>query len=199
MQEMGARTAGFIYGNPDLKPEKSKNYELGIEGEKGKSFGKLSYFVNDVTNLIKATEIKGTSDYTYENVYKADISGVEFEIGQHLDDKFLIKLSHTYLDAIDGTTKARLTKKAQNQGSIQLHYDNIQQNGISAVLWHTWVQDYKYSESVTKNYKLWNISVNKKWNDQLDSYIRVDNIFNKKDYDLNMWGSLLRVGMTVKL
>lgn len=200
MQEMGAPLAGYIYGNPNLKPEKSTNYEVGLEGEKGKTFGKVSYFVNDVTNLIKAELIEGsTSDYTYVNVNEADINGLEFEVGQHLNNKFMIKFSHTYLDATDGNTHERLTGRAQNQGSLQLHYDNVQENGISAVLWHTWVQDYKYSTTVTKNYNTWNLSVNKKWNDRFDSYIRVDNIFNKKDYDINMWGSLVRVGMNMKL
>ena len=41
-----------IHGNPDLQPEKALNFDLGIEAERGKSFGKLTYFHNKVDDLI---------------------------------------------------------------------------------------------------------------------------------------------------
>jgi len=193
-----------VIGNPDLKPERSTNYEFGIEGEQGNSFGKLSYFSNDVKNLI-TTINTGGSTYTYENVDKADINGVELELGQKINDKFSVKMSYTYLDAIDGTSKERLSGRAKHQGTVQLRYDNSKEHGVSAVLWNSWAQDYWYDSGTSssapynKSFNTWNVSVNKKWNDQLTTYAGVDNIFNKKDYDLNIWGSLIRVGMTLKL
>ena len=39
-------------GNPDLKPEESKNWDISYEGEWGKTFGKLTYFHNDIENMI---------------------------------------------------------------------------------------------------------------------------------------------------
>lgn len=203
MSAMAPMFSGYVVGNPNLKPEESKNYEISLEGEKGKTFGKLTYFNNDVTNLITSVAVNPaspyTSNYTYVNVNKADIKGVEIEVGQQLDEKLMLKLSHTYLDATDGDTHQRLTLRAKNQASVQLHYDDVSKTGISAVLWHTWAQDYLDSASKKHDYKLWSVSVNKKWNDDVDTYIRVDNIFNKKNYDLNIWGSLVRMGVTMKL
>ena len=200
-----------VTGNPDLKPEKSTSYELGIEGEKGSTFGKLTYFVNDVTNLI-STESKMTVipvpgqspirrfDSTYLNEDKADIDGIEFEIGRHLSDKFMLKMNYTYLDAT-GTTGQRLEGRAKHQGTVQLHYDNVHENGISAVLWNEWKKDYLYSSSsnISKTYALWNVSVNKKWNENFSSYIGVNNIFNKKDNELNFLGAAVQAGMTFRL
>lgn len=196
-----------VTGNPDLKPEKSNSYELGIEGEKGKNFGKLTYFVNDVKDLITTdttvTFVPGVgmrADSTYLNEDKADIDGIEFEIGRRLSDKFTVKMNYTYLDAT-GKTGQRLEGRAKQQGTFQLHYDNIRQNGISAVLWNEWKKDYLYSSSshINKTYALWNVSVNKKWSDTFSSYIGVDNIFGKKDTELNLLGAMFRAGVTFKI
>ncbi|MGL5514927.1 MAG: TonB-dependent receptor plug domain-containing protein, partial [Sporomusa sp.] len=182
-----------VTGNPDLKPEKSTSYEVGIEGEKGRTFGKLTYFVNDVTNLITTKTNMGyvpgvgmTAESTYLNEDSADIDGFEFELGRHLSDKLTLKMNYTYLDAT-GTTGQRLEKKAKHQGTVQLHYDNVRENGISAVLWQEWKNDYLYSstDNISKTYSLWNISVNKKWNDSFSSYVGVENIFNKKDDEMH--------------
>ena len=141
--------------------------------------------------------------YTYKNVDKAEINGVELELGRKISDKFSVKMSYTYLDAIDGKSKGRLSGRAKHQGTVQFRYDNSKEQGVSTVLWNSWAQDYWYddggSTAYNKNFNTWNISVNKRWNEQFQTYVGVDNIFNKKDYDLNIWGSLIRVGMTVKM
>ncbi len=203
---MGGMTV-HVTGNPDLKPEKSTSYELGLEGEQGSTFGKLTYFVNDVTDLIstktKVSFVPGVgmrADSTYLNEDKADIDGVEFEIGRHLSDKLTLKLNYTYLDAT-GKTGQRLEGRAKQQGTVQLHYDNSREDGISAVLWNEWKQDYLYaaSSNTNKTYALWNVSVNKKWNEHFSSYVGVENIFNKKDIELNLLGAMIQAGMTFKL
>ena len=208
--EMTKRMAGMtvhVTGNPDLKPEKSTSYELAIEGEKGNTFGKLSYFVNDVKDLIstntKVSFVPGVgmrADSQYLNEDKADIDGVEFEIGRKLTDKLTLKLNYTYLDAT-GTTGQRLEGRAKQQGTVQLHYDNTRENGISAVLWNEWKKDYLYSsdDDIHKTYALWNVSVNKKWNENFSSQLGVKNIFNKKDAELNLMGSMVHAGMTFTL
>lgn len=191
-----------VIGNPDLDPEKSTNYEIGIEGELGKSFGKLTYFVNDIKDLINTVNTGGYT-YTYENVEEAEINGIELEIGRQIAAKLVAKMSYTYLDATDVENDTRLSGRAKHSGTVQLRYDNVKEKGISTVLWNSWAHDYWYApssgDSYNKNYNTWNISVNKKWNQYLESYIGVDNIFNEKDYDLNIWGSIIRAGLTIKL
>lgn len=191
----------FIYGNPNLKPETSKGYEFGIEGERGNIFGKLTYFTNDVKDKIISQRIMAPPSppyFTYVNINKAKIDGVEFEAGQRINNKFSVKLTYTYLDAIDGKTKARLTGITRQQGTVQLRYDK-KETGISAVLWNAWFGDYLAVSNNNYTFNTWNVSVNKKWNDSFESYIGMDNITNKKIYDLNIWGSMLRAGITMKL
>ncbi|MTI60301.1 MAG: TonB-dependent receptor [Firmicutes bacterium] len=191
-----------VNGNPDLKPEESTTYEIAIEGEKGKYSASVSYFINDVKNLI-TTVNTGAYTYSYENLDKAEINGVETELGRQISTNLSAKITYTYLDAVDGESNERLSDRARHSGTVQLRYDNNKKNGVSVVLWNSWAADYWYVPSdddpYNKNYNTWNISLNKKWNQNLESYISVDNIFNEKDYDLNIWGSIIRAGFTVKL
>ncbi len=204
MQPMSGMPA-YINGNPDLKPEESTNYEVAVEGERGKAFAKASYFNNDVKNKITSTVIKATPpmEMQYINIDRAEIKGMELEFGQHLTDNWLIKVSYTQLDPINTKTKEQIVGTARKQGTIQLHYDDRKQNGISAALWNSWSNDFYQTDSSnvkrTYSFNTWNVSVTKEWNENFQTYIGVDNIFNKKVYDLNIWGSLLRVGLTVKL
>lgn len=150
--------------------------------------------------MIKATP---PMEMQYINIDRAEIEGMELEFGQHLTDNWLIKVSYTQLDPINSKTKEQIVGTARKQGTIQLHYDDNKQNGISAALWNSWSNDFYQTDSSnvkrTYSFNTWNVSVTKEWNENFQTYIGVDNIFNKKVYDLNIWGSLLRVGMTVKL
>ena len=86
-----------ILGNPDLKSEKSKSYDLSIEKDFGKATGKLSYFYNDVTNLIDLTGSGVQKEY--QNIQKAVIQGMEAEYTRPLTEKLSWSNSYTYLDA----------------------------------------------------------------------------------------------------
>lgn len=207
---MGSMTVN-VTGNPDLKPEKSTSYELGIESEKGRNFGKVTYFVNDVTDLISTDMTMGfvpgvgmVATSTYLNEDKADIDGIELEFGRYLSNHFTVKMNYTYLDATD-TVGERLTGRAKHQGTVQLHYDSKTANGVSAILWNEWKDSYYYGDDSTTNEKImksfarWNVSVTKQWNENFSTYLGVDNIFNKKIDELNMLGAMVQAGMTFKL
>lgn len=38
----------YWIGNPDLKPEKSVNFDISLEGENNKTFAKVSLFHNEI-------------------------------------------------------------------------------------------------------------------------------------------------------
>ncbi|MDL2281153.1 TonB-dependent receptor [Selenomonadales bacterium OttesenSCG-928-I06] len=189
-----------VQGNPDLKPEKSTSYELSLEGEKGKTFGKVTYFMNDVKDLITTnmTRVGMTYYSTYENEDEADIDGIEFEIGHYISDKFTLKANYTYLDAT-GTDGSRLTGRAEHMGTVQLHYDDNRKNGVNVIFWNEWRKNYLSSvTNSNKSYTMWNLAVNKKWNDKFSGFFGIDNIFDKKDPELSIYGAIVRTGVTMK-
>lgn len=193
-----------LTGNPNLKPEKSKSWDLGVEAEFGKGYGSLSYFDNDVDNLIasipKGTDSNGHSLYRYENVNKARIKGLENTLGYRFNDTLEFKVTSTLLDAKDTSAGKDLTQRARLSQIYQLIYDDHKDTGWSAVLWNQ--LDYKFvtgkawesGESVKKSYSLTNFSLTRKVNKDTRVYGSVQNIFDKKDADCDLDGRFWSIG-----
>lgn len=183
-----------VEGNPDLQPEETISYDFSIEADKGKNFGKLTYFNNKVTNLI-TIEALDASGYNnrYINIGKAQINGIELELGHRFNDRWTIKFTHNYLDAMDKIANERLNNRAKNTSTIQLIYDDHKDDGISAVLWDQFSNDYRYDDE-NYTYNTLNFSINKKWGNGFSTFAGVDNILNKEVDDLYIDGRLWRLG-----
>lgn len=193
-----------LTGNPNLKPEKSKSWDLGVEAEFGKGYGSLTYFDNDVDNLIasipKGKDGNGHKLYRYENVNKARIKGLENTLGYRFNDTLEFKVTSTLLDAKDTSAGKDLTQRARLSQIYQLIYDDHKDTGWSAVLWNQ--LDYKFvtgkawesGESVKKSYSLTNFSLTRKVNKDTRFYGSVQNIFDKKDEDCDLDGRFWSIG-----
>lgn len=190
---MGGQTVN-VYGNPDLKPEKSTSWDISFEAEKDNNFGKLTYFNNDVKNLITTKQI-GSSyyDQRYINVDEAEIDGVEMEIGRNLDDKWTIKATSNWLDATDKVSGDRLDNRSKNMTTLQLLYDDHDDWGYSAILWQQWANKYHYDDN-DYNFTTTNFVLNKKFGEGNRVYAGIDNIFDKKINDIGLDGMIWRLG-----
>ena len=202
--EMGRGNWVHLTGNPNLKPEKSKSWDLGVEAEFGKGYGSLTYFDNDVDNLIasipKGKDSNGHNLHRYENVNKARIKGLENTLGYRFNDTLEFKVTSTLLDAKDTSAGKDLTQRARLSQIYQLIYDDHKDTGWSAVLWNQ--LDYKFvtgkawesGESVKKSYSLTNFSLTRKVNKDTRFYGSVQNIFDKKDVDCDLDGRFWSIG-----
>lgn len=204
--DMEMRRGNWVHltGNPNLKPEKSKSWDLGVEAEFGKGYGSLTYFDNDVDNLIasipKGKDSNGHKLHRYENVNKARIKGLENTLGYRFNDTLEFKVTSTLLDAKDTSAGKDLTQRARLSQIYQLIYDDHKDTGWSAVLWNQ--LDYKFvtgkawegGESVKKSYSLTNFSLTRKVNKDTRVYGSVQNIFDKKDEDCDLDGRFWSIG-----
>ena len=207
-----ARMDVHIIGNPNLKPEKSFNFDIGIEAERGKTSGKLSYFHNKVEDLIDKNPVitplpgfppRVLATGTYQNIDSATIQGIELEAKQDLGSGFALRGLYTYLDAQDDKKNTRLMGRARHKASLQLSYDDPR-HGWNATLWQDWLTDYRYTERTrgvdvqkSASIGLMNFVVTKKFNDQFSAYLGVDNIFDKESdalaYDGRIWRGGVRM------
>lgn len=196
-----------IWGNPDLEPEKSLNWDAGLEGEWGKAFGKVTYFHNSVTDLIDTDplpEEDGIKQVRYKNIHEATIQGVETEIGYHVNDHWTVKGTWNYLDAWNDSENIRLEDRSKYYGTVQLRYDTENPYGISGIFWYEYANDYFYKDSDTNNYitmgyyGLFNLSVRKSWGENLSAYVGVDNIFDREVPELYLGGRGWRTGVEWK-
>ena len=207
-----ARMDVQINGNPNLKPEKALNFDLGFEMEKDKTFGKITYFHNKVDDLINIDTVMSRlpgfpprvlATGTYRNIDSATMQGVELEARQALGGGFSVRGLYTYLDARDDKTGERLAGRPYHKASLQLSYDDAK-HGWNATLWNDWTAGYRYGETVGRRtvYKdaslsILNFVVSKKINDHFSAYLGVDNIFDKESDALAYDGRIWRGGVNM--
>lgn len=195
-----------VLGNPNIKSEKSKNYEAAIEGEAGIFMGRISYFYNDVKDLIDTTIVTCPPDtgagwrcYQYENIAKAEMQGIEFEGGAKFTDELSLRASYSYLDALDKKKKTRLENRPRNKIVAKGAYQN-KRSGFSANIWWEYVDGLLWQAApvIEKEYGLWYASLAKDITKNIEIYAGVDNLFGKKDNDIPIIGSFYYAGMKIK-
>lgn len=105
------------FGNPDLKPEKSDSYELGLDGKlAGLELG-ATVFVNHIRDLIDYAP----PDYLPANVNKARITGLSLKAGGALIDRDTrFKANLTWQDPKNDETDQLLRRRARVFGGLHL-------------------------------------------------------------------------------
>lgn len=193
-------------GNPNLRPEESKNWDLSYEGEWGKTFGKITYFHNDIDNLISTRTVSGR--HGYNEYYNIDgttkTHGVELTLGRKLSRDLDVKVTSNWTSASNKVASAEssahgVDDSADNITTLQLAYDDHRAYGYNATLWEQWVHDYYESDSSqTYSYNTLNFVINKKYGDAVRLFAGVDNIFNKKIDAIYLDGRIWRTGIEFK-
>ena len=137
--------------NPNLKPEKSKQWEGGFEGITGPLEWRLTAYRNDIEELIQSE-----SNYPYQNynVGEATIKGIEFT-GEMDTWIFHHTLSLQYLDARNNKTHERLDRRARQQAKYQVDW-NIEE--LEMGLTYNYIgqrtdKDYGVYDPAIKGYK----------------------------------------------
>lgn len=110
---------GTTKGNPNLKPEESKQWEIGIEGKTGPLFWQLNRYHNDINNLIDYKY--GNPISTYENIGKAEIKGLEW-VGEVDTGIFHHQITYQYTDPRDKEKDEVLLRRAKQQVKYQLDW-----------------------------------------------------------------------------
>lgn len=105
------------FGNPDLKPEKSDSYELGLDGKlAGLELG-ATVFDNHIRDLIDYAP----PDYLPANVNKARITGLSLKAGGALIDRDTrFKVNLTWQDPKNDETEQLLRRRARVFGGLHL-------------------------------------------------------------------------------
>ncbi|MTC60714.1 TonB-dependent vitamin B12 receptor BtuB [Providencia rustigianii] len=107
-------------GNPNLKPEESQQWEIGLEGISGPLFWQVNAYHNDIDNLIAYKS--GSLFNTYENIGKAEIKGIEW-VGELETGIFHHQLTYQYIDPRNKETNKVLERRAQQQIKYQLDWN----------------------------------------------------------------------------
>jgi len=165
------------YSNPNLRPEKSKGYELSYEQEFGDDTAiKLTYFKNKKTDAI-AMDYSLAPNYQYMNIEKSSSEGVEFEIKHDLGNGFTVIGNYDYLDAMNDKTNTRLNYSARNTYTAKLMWTEPVKQEWNITAWNKWYSDYR-ADSEDHSINTFNFVVNKRWGDKYRAYAGIDNLFD---------------------
>lgn len=136
-----------IFGNPDLKPETNLSFEAGLEYSHGIWSARAMVFQNDLDNLIQEIcyedcHLPIGAKWTYMNVNKARIRGIELGGGVELPWNLRLDANYTYIDPIDRTTGLRLPERSQHAVNATLGWSPIEGLTTSLRAQYLSAQDY---------------------------------------------------------
>ena len=169
-----ARLGWYWQGNPNLKPEKSLNFDVSIEGENKNTYSKLTVFRNNIKNYITAyntghvldfhTDLNENTErgiykflyapdmiYSFKNIGKAEITGLEWELKQKLSNKWKARLGYTFLHAVNKSNPdmpRQLLDKPSHKVGIGVDYED-EKTGWSGSLWADYYINMLDSNSVS--------------------------------------------------
>ncbi|MDR2189513.1 MAG: TonB-dependent receptor [Azonexus sp.] len=106
-------------GNPNLKPEQSRNREIGLTWDNGVHHISAVYFHNRVGNLIDWVSDPVSFIGTYENIGKARLQGTTLSYAGQFGD-WRVKAAYDRLDAEDSETGFKLGHRARDKGLFGL-------------------------------------------------------------------------------
>lgn len=167
--------------NPDLQPEKSKQWEGGFEGLTGPLAWRLTAYRNDVNSLIQ-----GESSYPYRNynVGRALIKGVEFT-GEMDTWIFHHTFNLQYIDARNKETHQRLDRRARQQLKYQLDWqvEKLDMGVTYQYIGQRTDKDYGTYENVSLGgVSIWDLTASYPITSHLSIRGRIANLFDK-DYE----------------
>lgn len=113
---------GWAKGNPNLRPEKARNFEAGFETNLSATDIGISYFHSRLKDMISWT-VDTSGVWMPQNINRAIIQGVEFKAERNLLENLKLKLFYTFLRARDREREEYLIYRPKHKLNLILEYD----------------------------------------------------------------------------
>ncbi len=164
-----------FFGNPDLKPEKSRGFDLELEGalfDKRVTVG-VSYFNQKYRDLIDYD----FTTYTAQNIGKAEVKG--FRVSSHLRplSGLEVALTYTNLDAYDRQTGQPLTRRPHHKVVLRSVYEHGRATAGAEYIYVSGRFD-SASDRNLRPYNIVNLFGQYRLTRNLALFYRAQNIFN---------------------
>ena len=177
----------FQYGNPNLRPERSKGWDIGVRQSlfDDRASVDCTYFRNDLTDLI----LFDFGTFSLQNVGAARTTGIELTAQWRVSSTTRLWANYTYLDATNLDTDAQLVRRPRNKVSL----------GLTRPLWRnrgTLNLDMVYTgprldtrNVVLGDYTLVNLSARYPVRDHWNVFVRGANLLDQKYEQVNGYGT----------
>jgi outer membrane receptor for ferrienterochelin and colicins len=177
----------IVHSNPDLKPEESVGYQLGLDYRCSERISlTTTLFRNEVDDLISYwTQTVGGKKHMYwYNIGKARTSGAEFGLEALLSEKLKGTLGYTYLQTENVETGQELVERPRDLITAKLDWGapygfQVQLTGIYT--------GERYGDAANTEtldaYTTVNLNMEKRLNDKYTVYMKGENLLNEGDID----------------
>lgn len=172
-----------MFGNPDLKPEDSTNYELSFSKKISNISGSITLFNNEIKNLI-AWASPDWIVWAPVNINKASIMGAEANVEIAIADYLVIKAGYTCMNAVDSTTKDQLVYRPRNEANAGVTISLPSKTKINLTGQYVDVRYYSSGAAPLKSYYLFNCSVMQEITKNMDIRLNVNNVLDNVSYEL---------------
>ena len=161
--------------NPDLKPETSEAYDIGITVRNTDATGEasLTYFDQDTTNLIDFSFGIGG----YENNAAATSNGLEFDANYLLTDWLKTSISYAYIDAKDGSG-AMLIRVPRHSGDVAFAFNS--DGRFSSTLLLRYNGEEQDPNGIVDAWTRVDLSGRYTLSDSIEVYARIENLFDEQ-------------------
>ncbi|WP_417239297.1 TonB-dependent receptor plug domain-containing protein [Celeribacter halophilus] len=182
-EQFGYAPDGQYEGNPDLKPESSLSYELGVDLEFADGTGEIgaTLFYNEVEDLIQSA---GSSSENLDGT--STRKGVELTANWQVADWLMLDASYTYTNAkdSDGTP---LTRRPEHEFLLNASMSAFQDQGtLSASLRHVansydqeWWESYSPDTTKLPDFTTINLAAQYELTEHVNLTARVINLFDE--------------------
>ena len=196
-----------MYGNRDLKPEKSEGWDAGIEQflfNYRLSLG-VTYFRINFDDMFGMDK-----NYKTINVAKARTEGIEFTVYYNAE-KFKVNANYTYTNAVDKSTGSAeyglpLIRRPKHKAVLEIDYAPMADLNINSSVVYTGAREdkdfsaYPAARVTLPDYTLFNIAASYKISRFFSVNASLENVFDKYYEDVLYYGTLGRnftVGVSI--
>jgi vitamin B12 transporter len=172
------------FGNPELRPEESTGWDLGVEQSflDDDAVVSVTFFRNTFDNLVTFN----SSTFLLDNVANASTEGFEVTGRYRLSSAWEFSGGYTYTDSEDATTGQSLLRRPRNKFVFDAAYNVTEALTIRAfarLVGQAFDNDFSTAVPTRVRlggYMTMNVAVNFKLSESFELFSRVENLFDKE-------------------
>jgi vitamin B12 transporter len=180
----------FTFGNPDLRPEYSRGWDVGIEKRlaEGRLIVDTTFFRNDFRDLIVFNPNSSLGPFgALENVGSARSAGVELSARWLWSEETSVRASYTFDDAIDHGSGIQLPRRPRDSFLITLDHQLNEQTSAGLTLLHVGNRN-DVAQQLESYYKL-DLYLSWTLNDEWRIFARIDNMLDQQYEEIFGYGT----------
>ncbi len=174
-----------FFANPDLKPETSAGYDMGLDQSLFGVTTGVTWFHNDIKNLIETNPVTFEDDV---NIGRARTQGFENYLAWAPLDTLKLRADYTYTEAEDADLHEELVRRPRNKISGEARWQAMEALSLDARLLYvgTWIdgsRDFSVPRLNAHPYWTADLAASYALTENLALMGRVSNLFDKSYED----------------